>query len=161
MWLIFDVGQRMKPLLMALTVLLGCGISTGCKSPMAAMQSTRTLPREGTVQGDLSRLAAGFTDLVVAIGREPNQNESLGEFVRSVPLERLKKLPTSVHLDQKGALVISDGSEVTWTRKFESCFLFVDGSSDTSMRYTFSATTHTEASEAQVALHYGGPVVQK
>jgi hypothetical protein len=151
----------MKPLFIALVVLLGFGISPGCKSPVVPAQSTEASSREGTVKGDLDVLATGFTDLVVAIGREPNQNESLGEFVRSVPVERLKKLPASVHLDQKGALVISDGSQVTWTSKFESCFLFLDGSSDTSMRYTFSTTTHPESSEVQVALHYASPAVPK
>jgi hypothetical protein len=151
----------MKILSIAIVMLLGCGIGSGCKSHVTVAQFTPAPTRQGTVQGDLDGLAAGFTDLVVAIGREPNQDESLGEFVRRVPSPRLKKLPASVHLDQRGALAISDGSQVMWTRTFESCFLLVDGSSDTSMRYTFSAKGHAETSEVSVALHYGGPSVQE
>jgi hypothetical protein len=151
----------MKSLPALLVCLLGCVISPGCKSNATATPVTIKPAREDTVQGDLDRLAAAFTELVLIVGREPEVNESLGEFFRRLPFERLEKLPASVHLNQKGVLVTSNGIQVTWTRKFESCLLLIDGSSDTSMRYFFRAKGHPESAEVSVALHYGAPASQK
>ena len=110
------------------------------------------LVTKSPVQAELEGVAAAFQAAVIALNREPEDKESLGEF--------LKQSSEGVHFDSAGRVVLTDGSVVSFKRSFGSCMLFEHGSV-TETDYAFSAKEHREEAKISIGATFGDPYQTK
>ena len=113
-----------------------------------------------SVQQELDELALVFKNVLTAQNREPEDTESLGDFFKRTP-PASHQLTSSVHFNDRGQVVTIDGCPVKWARQFESCFLFVNGGSVSSMRYTLEAAGHSEKGIVSIRMTFGNPFEEK
>lgn len=145
-----DFGTRISIVLLVACVTYGC-----TRGGYAFVQTTRSISTT-QVKDELRLVAEEFRTVAYNALKEPEKDESLGLFFRRCASTGKVKV-TQIRFNSKGDVVLSDGSSVSYRAEFGSCILFMNGGSQVSAVYRFTATGHNEEEVIELTWTFGNP----